>query len=304
MSTQRLPLVYILSPGHSGSTLLALLLGAHPELATVGELKVVPPHYRRNADCGCGSPMHECAFWRDIAARLAGQGHDLADPRFCTDVRQPKQLHERTIAAGVRGPLFETMRNSLISAHPQARELRDRMIECNVALISAIFDVTKRRTFVDASKTAFRLRYLLHSGRFAPKVLHLVRDGRAVAYSLIRKGHGPREAADDWVREHQQARQLFARWGSPETWKRVGYERLCESPHETLNDICRFIGIAAEQSLLEFRSWNSHVLGNRMRLSGDGQIRLDTKWKHELTGDALRVVESVTDSLNRDFGYV
>ena len=32
-------LVYILAASHSGSTLLAMLLGSHPDVCTVGELK-------------------------------------------------------------------------------------------------------------------------------------------------------------------------------------------------------------------------------------------------------------------------
>jgi hypothetical protein len=35
-------LAYILAASHSGSTLLSMLLGSHPQIATVGEMKPAP----------------------------------------------------------------------------------------------------------------------------------------------------------------------------------------------------------------------------------------------------------------------
>ncbi len=50
MDNTKIRLIYILAASHSGSTLLSLLLGSHPEITTIGELKATslgdPDQYR------------------------------------------------------------------------------------------------------------------------------------------------------------------------------------------------------------------------------------------------------------------
>ena len=43
MVTGRIPVVYVAGSGHTGSTLLALLLDSHPEICCVGETSIKPP---------------------------------------------------------------------------------------------------------------------------------------------------------------------------------------------------------------------------------------------------------------------
>jgi hypothetical protein len=119
---------------------------------------------------------------------------------------------------------------------------------------------------------------------------------------MIRKGVSPRAAAADWVSEHEQALRLKADWPDSE-WTTLCYERLCESPlHEALA-LCGFLGVRPDASILRFRNWSAHILGNRMRLSREDEIRPDTAWRTELTGHARVEVESVTAALNEHFGY-
>ena len=51
-----------------------MLLGSHPDVCTVGELKATslgdPDTYR----CSCGELIRACGFWRDVAARMAERG--------------------------------------------------------------------------------------------------------------------------------------------------------------------------------------------------------------------------------------
>jgi len=62
-------LVYIYGLGFSGSTLLDLILGAHPRITGFGE--VWSFFKQRNIDynktiCGCGKFLNQCSFWRDF----------------------------------------------------------------------------------------------------------------------------------------------------------------------------------------------------------------------------------------------
>src|SRR5687767_4695914 len=67
-------MAYILAASHSGSTLLAMLLGAHPQACTAGELKGA----RGSSDtyrCSCGEPIRDCGFWKRISAAMCQRGY-------------------------------------------------------------------------------------------------------------------------------------------------------------------------------------------------------------------------------------
>jgi 8-oxo-dGTP pyrophosphatase MutT (NUDIX family) len=68
--------VFIGGNGHSGSTLLGLLLGSHPDATYGGELRKVrvdvPAQKRRCRRCG-----DDCPVWRDIRDDLGGDVHEL-----------------------------------------------------------------------------------------------------------------------------------------------------------------------------------------------------------------------------------
>lgn len=68
--------VFIASLSHSGSTLLDLLLGAHPRLVGLGELyKVInlsaeQLEGERNVRCTCGRSVADCQFWGPVFSDL------------------------------------------------------------------------------------------------------------------------------------------------------------------------------------------------------------------------------------------
>ena len=72
-----LTIVHILCPGHSGSTLLDLLLGSHSQVVSVGEIKWFKQTSTESAKevtarkCMCGAPtITNCPFWRDVEIEL------------------------------------------------------------------------------------------------------------------------------------------------------------------------------------------------------------------------------------------
>src|SRR5438552_1889794 len=79
-------LAYVLAASHSGSTLLAMLLGSHPEVCTVGELKATslgdPDTYR----CSCGALIRDCEVWDGVSRSMAARGHAFDIPRAETHI--------------------------------------------------------------------------------------------------------------------------------------------------------------------------------------------------------------------------
>jgi len=67
-------IIYITSRGHSGSTLLDLLISAHSQVVSVGELKVLPRH--NNSRCTCGAEnIASCPFWIKVDQQLRSGGY-------------------------------------------------------------------------------------------------------------------------------------------------------------------------------------------------------------------------------------
>ena len=70
----QLKVIFIASLSHSGSTLLDLMLNAHPDVVSVGELKQLGRFARfekpgRRLRCTCGAEsLVSCDFWSRVSA--------------------------------------------------------------------------------------------------------------------------------------------------------------------------------------------------------------------------------------------
>src|SRR3954447_25608999 len=78
--------------GHSGSTILDILLGGGAAVESVGELVSGLEWYEAGTRCACGAPMRECPYWTEVRRRFEAEGHDWAEliraSRRQTDVRR------------------------------------------------------------------------------------------------------------------------------------------------------------------------------------------------------------------------
>jgi Sulfotransferase family len=325
-NTHVIPLVYILAASHSGSTLLAMLLGGHPDVCTVGELKAnalgPPDHYR----CSCGRYLVQCPFWAEVQAAVSARGFTFDIFRAGTDVRTGATPYRKRLLRPLhRGPALEWLRDAALSCSPGWRAHLARVDALNAALAQAVCDLTGSRVIVDSSKIGLRLKYLLRSRAFDVKVLRLIRDGRAVALTYmdperfadaanpaLRGGGTGRDreserlsmtaAAHEWRRSNEEAEALVSRL-PPDKVLQLHYEELCASPAQTVGKALSFIGVDAAAAGADFRARDHHVLGNGMRLDTVSEVRLDDRWRRQLDADALRAFDAVAGDLNRSLGY-
>jgi len=296
-------LVYIASTSYSGSTLLTYLLNAHPAIGTMGELKwadIDLATYR----CSCGQRLIDCPFWRRVESlvRQRDLPFDLARPY--TDFRMRGQpFADRIIRARNRGRLFESMRDAAIAVIPACRLHWPTVEAVNRAMIEVILHLQGARVFVDASKDPVRLKYLIKTGDYNVRVIHLIRDGRGVTHSAIKnRGVGAEEAALDWLRTHQQIERFRDMLGHVRCMI-VRYEDLCRDVQNTTRSIYQFAGVDASFWTDNFRSVPHHILGNTMRLRNNAQVRLDETWRTLLSHSDLATFEAVAGPQNRAFGY-
>lgn len=318
---------YILGASHSGSTLLAMLLNAHPDVITVGELKATSLGDVTRYRCSCGKLIRECRFWASVSQTMVKRGipFDISDAR--TDFRAGVSAYTCWLLRLLhRGPVLERVRDVALMLSPGWRSCLRRTQQRNLALVETVCELTGAHVLVDSSKVALRLKYLLRNPGLDVRVIRLVRDGRAVALTYMdpatfadardpslrgggcggnRPGEGLSlaQAVRAWRRSNEAAENLLATL-APSRWTSIRYEDLCASPRDALARLFSFLGLDPGKAAADFRSVEHHVLGNGMRLDSVSEVCLDDRWKSVFTENDLQVVQAVIGDLNRRYGYV
>ncbi len=325
MEQKKPSLVYLLAASHSGSTLSAMLIAAHPELRTVGELKAIHLGEKESYLCSCRSRLLECDFWQKIHAKMQAYGINFDVFDAGTDIRSGATKYTKFLLSPlVRSKPVEFIRDFLLFLSPTWRRQYKLIQEKNESLIRAIQETTGATHVVDSSKIGIRLKYLLKNKNIDIKVIWVVRDGRGVslAYSnpseyadakdpLLRGGGAGRtqeqareivKGAHEWKRCNEEASSLTKLLGDGQ-WIQVKYEDLCNSTENTLKRVYQFIDVDPNKLRLDFKSVDHHVLGNGMRLDSTEEIKLDDRWTEELSDDELSQFDEIAGDLNRSFGY-
>jgi hypothetical protein len=299
--------VYIMGHGYSGSTLLTFLLGSHPQVATIGELGIAPRAKTTPEEyfCSCHEPIRDCSFWQRVTREMAERGHEFDVWESELEFRaRDGRLADVVLRAVQRGPLLETARGAAVRVLPGARQELSRVLDRIKALTEVVTNIKECGTFLDSSKRPERAMFMRRFGDFDDmRVIHLVRDGRAVSWSNMKNLQvGPEEAARSWLADNQgseHARRFFP----DDCWMTLRYEDLCTDPQGTLEKIYGFMGVPAKNGLNDFRSVDHHIIGNRMRLSATSEIRLDESWKQALSPEQRSSIERRVGALNRRYGY-
>jgi hypothetical protein len=298
--------VAIETSAFSGATLLAFLLGAHPQIATVGEMNGLIA--RENPDtylCSCGQNIKACPFWDSVGAamRRRGLAFDVAhfDTEFDLGGPRPIQYLRR---GSFRNNSVDAMRDALFRAWPSERHRLQALAARNMAFIESVLEVTDKRVFVDTSKDRLRLNALRRYTSLDVRAIHLVRDVRGVVASRLRRGASidAREAAQQWARLHQRL-QINLGVLSADRRIRVRYEDLCQDTRGTLQRLYRFCGVDLDVQTADHRSIPQHIVGNAMRLTDLPEIRADERWRSLLTKDQLDEIQRVAGSLIHQYGY-
>lgn len=322
-------LAYILAASHSGSTLLSMLLGSHPQITTIGEMKLSAramgdlDRYR----CSCGALIRQCEFWQKVPEAMQPRGVDFDLACAGTDYRGvPSRYAQRLLKPMHRGRLTETVRDIALASSAAWRRQLPEIHRRNAALASTVAELAGAQVVVDSSKVGLRLKYLLRNPELDVKVVRLVRDGRAVSLTYMdpadfadakdpsrraggmggdRKGERlpMAQAAYEWRRCMEEAEHVL-RGLDQSRWTELRYEGYCRDPEGALTRLHRFLGVEPGIQPKEFRSVTQHVVGNGMRLDSTSEIRLDQRWREVLTEEQLQTFDAVAGEMNRKYGYL
>ena len=307
------PVIYLGGLGRSGSTLLERLLGELPGVCPAGE--VVHLWHRGilgGERCGCGEPFPDCPFWHQVGARAFG-GWDQVDVERIADLRS--RVDRTRFVPLLASPVTRA----------SFRQSLDEYVQYYRRVYTAIGQVSGCQAVIDSSKHA-SLAFCLRDCGVDLRVVHIVRDSRAVAYSWSRATARPEtlnemrmptypaaSAATRWNVQNA-ALHLLARSGTPTLL--IRYENLVRAPAATLRHIADFAGLPGGRLDLGFlgvgdagEQWAdlaaAHtVSGNPMRFtSGRVPIRRDVRWLTGMPATQRRLVTALTLPLMARYGY-
>jgi hypothetical protein len=255
--------IYIAGTSHSGSTLLDLMLNAHPAIFASGELlklnrQLTIRKSRKGtlAPCSCGAPsLHDCRLWSAVDRRaIETSGKPLTELDMLDYAK-----------VGQAAP--------------------------NTVVFKAIADVSGASFVVDSSKLPGRLSYLMQLKELDVYPVHLVREPKGQINSVMRKHGGFLKHIVRYAVVHEQIRRLLK--SVPHSV--VHYEDLVRDPQATLRTILHPLGLDFDPRQLAWAEAEKHeIAGNNMRFDASSELILDDAWRHGLSPLKQRAVDFAT----------
>jgi hypothetical protein len=246
-----LRVIFIASLSHSGSTLLDLMLNAHPDVVSVGELKQLgrfarleKPSRRLCCSCGAETLLH-CAFWSGVS-----------------------ELTQSSVGRSISEVNVENYKD------------RERFGEDNLALFQAIATVAEKTHVVDSSKSAARLSLLISNSSLDVFPIFLLRDPKGQICSARRRPISLPHLIGSYVRTNREIHAAVR--DRPHAV--IHYEELVKRPAETLDRLMRAMGLSFDPRQLEWAAPVRHnVGGNGMRRGTSSALKLDERWRQKFS---------------------
>jgi hypothetical protein len=307
-SVSQVTVLYIGGAGRSGSTLMERLLADVDGFFPAGELRWIWERgLGENQLCSCGQAFCSCPFWTSVFDHAFG-GFDSPELRGMESLRRQvdrlRYLPRVGWTQGRRNP-FDT----------RVEEFNGRITR----LYSSILQVSGASVLVDSSKDPTYAYLLERNASLDLRLVHLVRDSRAVAYSWQRIRVRPEILAST------QYMPVFTPLHVAQIWTisnlLIGHLRN-RFPHAAF---ARYEDLVGQQDYLatilqachldsdsvtkpddpspKTPLWHT-VSGNPMRFDrGPLNVKVDEEWRNRLDTRSFATVTSATIPLLLRYGY-
>lgn len=306
VNDEKLRMVYLTSVEHSGSTLVACLLGGHPQVMTVGEFGTPFP---KDGKCSCGSLYQDCAFWQKWAdlAEQKNVPFDLGNFNINILPDRVGGFWEDLFYYQFPLKTFDRIRDALYLLLPKRNNIVISKINKSFKLAKILCDANGASVFLDTTKNPLQIRFLSQHHQIDLKIICLVRDGRAVMNSLLtkEKNYTPESAVNSWLWGIRNMERTQRHYVDRSQVYFLKLEEICQQPDLKLTELLHFVGVKKDGVEFNYSQAKRHIVGNRMRLFFDGTIkRPDEAWRSELSEENLALFESKAGEINRKYGYL
>jgi hypothetical protein len=269
----RMRAVFVGGCPRSGTTLLGAMLGSRP-------------------DCLCVPESH----FKIDALRFGEVDRDRVDvPAALALMRRDRDFLGWEKSPGAPGPL-----DGPVTSY------RD-LVEWLVRRFGADVGKPAPDLWIDHTPDNVRFASTLFELFPGAKLIHIVRDGRAVAASIMPLSWGPNSiepAALYWIRHVGHGLAAEACWG-PGRVARVRYEDLVQRPEPTLRRLCAFLEIDYQPSMLRADGYTvpRHMKTPFPLIGKPPDPRRIDAWRTALTSRQIELFEHRVDEFLRYFGY-
>jgi len=291
-------IIYIVSTGHSGSTLLDLLIGTFGKVFSAGEFKYFTWQlYRtRNGEgslkeeniCTCRERFQECKIWSEIIAQLEKKNNlkIIDNPlSFNTSAmdsyryKGKESIRKKIVSYLI---LFEMYFLNNYAISNLVKKYYQEEINNIWKLVDEIGNVMNVDYVVDSTKSFLRY-YLLKKHR--PDDVFLVinsRDNMGFANSFLKRGILPKDSLKQKKKYNNKVKQIIRNISEYYT---TTYDIICQNPEKVLMDLAEKLNLEYSPGQSKNINTNNYhlIAGNPMRYKGRINIKHDRNWENDLT---------------------
>jgi hypothetical protein len=293
---------FIMGAGHSGSTLLDIVLSSHRKGVGSGEFVWLPRRYQEEPTriCSCKKRYAKCDVWSSVFNEWYKKiGRENID-RFLALQSKFEQP---------RSPTLYFLQKDKILSDPNFKDYCEMLS----LLYQVLAETTQSDFVVDSSKLPTRGFVLSKCQGVDLRLIHLVRDPRAVGYSKIKRqafkpsAQHPVRAVFGWALHNKQcdqvAKNLPVRKRSV-----IKYEELVSNPASTLKrieevgdeDFSAVIDQTIDHKPIEI----GHIpAGNQIRFRQTIMLRADFSWKKKLSKAEKSIYWWLSLGHGKKYGY-
>lgn len=302
-----LRVAYIAGYGRSGTTVLDIALGQHGAVFGAGEITALTRHvWSGNEYCACGCLVRACPFWSAVVGRWLES--------------EDSSLVERYAGLQAKTEGLANLARGLVGGRG-ARRAFEEYGRQTAHLLRAIAAEAGAAVVVDSSKLPGRAFALSLVPGVDLRVVHVVRDGRGVAWSLLKRYDRdvkaglqreivPRPVARTalrWALVNLAVEALCRRLG-PARSLRLRYEDLTGDPEAALGRVGRTLGldlgqVGAALHRGEPMGPGHQIAGNRLRMGGAVRLARDDAWRSDMPADKRATFDRLCGWLLRRYGY-
>ncbi|WP_172402085.1 sulfotransferase family protein [Ensifer aridi] len=307
MPSQSTRIVYIAGYGRSGSTILDIALGQHPAVIGAGEVTSLTRHvWRNNEYCACGHPIRDCSFWSTVLQEWSKGWDSTLMSEYGALQRKFEGL-----------PMFI----KILCGVGLGKQLAPYALHTK-RLFDTMLLASDAQMIVDSSKLPGRAMALAQIPGIDMRVIHLVRDGRGVAWSLLK---GYERDAKSGLQKEIKPRSVFRtalRWSivnlaveylsrklGRQKVMRVRYEDFASHPVALMQQIGAFLEL--DLSHIGSSLQDGHpiapghqVAGNRLRMDASIALNKDESWRTRMPAEQQVSFERLGGWMLKRYGYL
>jgi Sulfotransferase family len=254
-----------------------MIFGSHPDLAVAHEPRFLATMAPKHADYEDGGRLDVDRFLADLY--FVGNFRRLGIPK--ADLRASLETRGVTNFSDAVRVVFD------LYARSRGKTLYGDKTPLYITFMEPIADVLPETRFV-----------------------HLVRDGRDVTLAYLERDKGPASVAEGafhWRLRVTRGRDSGRRLGD-DRYREFHYEDLIDDPEATVRQICDFLDLDFQPSMLDYGGTSESFLAEAKN-PGDHQhlTMAPTKglidWRTEMSEDDLALFEAIAGDALEELGY-